>query len=444
MALMPRSHSNVDGCYASIGRNGFEETVVDNLKDTFEISPDYKPIYIISDSSEHQDFLHELDNRKSYGLKQYKSWIYDGTEEEQIVGHKYVQMYPYGEPVLQQGDYISFDYHDNNLRSVWLCIALDSSTLYQQKAKIRRCTNEVRFYNEHGQLIRIPCVFDDKINSEKDVALTNLKYINGITTVYLQDNKDSEQLKPNQRLLFGRKGMWTAFKIVSVGVNNFMNEVYWANETAGLIEITMEASYVNEDADDLENGIADANKYSIKIDVGDISASVGDSIVLTATVMKNGKEIVDRPVVWFTGDEEVAAVDGGIVTILKNGFVTITACLDDNHEVQDSIAINIPAISEDVYTVVVSPYAENSYGILQGDTTTFDCYLYKNGFVMPDVFEFAVSDETDVPDECYKFAVVGDNSFSVKNIRRADGTLYVVCTSGEHEFVANIKLKGAW
>lgn len=444
MALRPKSHRNVDGCYASIGRNGFEETVIDNVKDTFEISPDYKPIYIVHDSSKHQDFLHELDHSQSYGMKQYKAWIFDGTEEEQIVGHKYVQMYPYGEPVLKQGDYIAFDYHDDNLRNIWLCIALDSSTLYQQKGKIRRCTNEIRFYNAHGQLIKIPCVFDDKINSEKDVALTGLKYINGITTLYMQDNVESEQLRPNQRLLFGRQGMWTAFKVVSVGVNNFMNEIYWDNTTAGLLEVTMEASYVNEDTDDLVNGIADANRYSIKIDVGDISASVGDSIVLTATVLKNGKTIVDRPVVWYSSDENVATVDGGIVTILNNGFVTVTACLDDNREIRDSIAINIPAISDDVYTVVVSPYAENSYGILQGDTATFDCYLYKNGFVEPDVFTFAVSDDTTVPDACYKFNVVDGNSFSVKNVRRADGTVFVVCRSGEHEFVANIKLKGAW
>ena len=444
MALRPKSHRNVDGCYASIGRNGFEETVIDNVKDTFEISPDYKPIYIVHDSSKHQDFLHELDHSQSYGMKQYKAWIFDGTEEEQIVGHKYVQMYPYGEPVLKQGDYIAFDYHDDNLRNIWLCIALDSSTLYQQKGKIRRCTNEIRFYNAHGQLIKIPCVFDDKINSEKDVALTGLKYINGITTLYMQDNVESEQLRPNQRLLFGRPGMWTAFKVVSVGVNNFMNEIYWDNTTAGLLEVTMEASYVNEGTDDLVNGIADANRYSIKIDVGDISASVGDSIVLTATVLKNGKTIVDRPVVWYSSDENVATVDGGIVTILNNGFVTVTACLDDNREIRDSIAINIPAISDDVYTVVVSPYAENSYGILQGDTATFDCYLYKNGFVEPDVFTFAVSDDTTVPDACYKFNVVDGNSFSVKNVRRADGTVFVVCRSGEHEFVANIKLKGAW
>ena len=409
MALRPKSHSNVDGCYASIGRNGFEETVIDNLRDTFEISPDYKPIYIVHDSSKHQDFLHELDHSQSYGMTQYKAWIYDGTEEEQIVGHKYVQMYPYGEPILQQGDYIAFDYHDDNLRNVWLCLALDSSTLYQQKGKIRRCTNEIRFYNDHGELIKIPCVFDDKINSEKDIALTGLKYINGITTLYMQDNSDSEQLRPNQRLLFGRPGMWTAFKIVSVGVNNFMNEIYWDNATAGLVEVTMEASYVNHDTDDLVNGIADANTYSIRLDVGDISASVGDS-----------------------------------VTVLKNGFVTISACLDANREVKDSIAINVPAISEDVYTVVVSPYAENSYGILQGDTVKFDCYLYKNGFVEPDVFNFAVSDNTDIPSECYKFNAIDGNSFSVKNIRRTDGTVYIVCKSGEHEFVANIKLKGAW
>ena len=65
-------------------------------------------------------------------------------------------------------------------------------------------------------------------------------------------------------------------------------------------------------------------------------------------------------------------------------------------------------------------------------------------FRSPDVFNFAVSDNTDIPSECYKFNAIDGNSFSVKNIRRTDGTVYIICKSGEYEFVANIKLKGAW
>lgn len=367
MALMPKRHST-DGCYANISRDGFVDTTIDNLKETFDISPDYKPVYLIHDSSDNQDFLHEIDHSKSYGLQPYDAWIFDGTEENQIVGHKYVQMYPYGKPVLQQGDYVSFDYHDDNKRSVWLCVALDSATLYQQKGKIRRCTNEVRFYNGEGKLIRIPCVFDDKINSEKDVALTNLKYINGITTIYMQDNPDSSQLKPNQRLLFGRQGAWTAFKVESVGVNNFMNEVYWDNDSSRILEITMEASYVNEDVDDLVNGIAGVENQ----DSGD-----------------------DKP------------TEG--------------------------------------YSVVVTPYDGDSYGILQGDEVEFSCYLNKDGVAEANTFTFTIDEnKTDVPDECYKFGVVDGNRFKVKNIRRTNGSVVVSCVSDEYSFDAVIKLKGAW
>ena len=370
MALMPKRHST-DGCYANIGRDGFVDTTIDNLKDTFEINPDYKPVYIVHDASQHQDFLHEIDNSVTFGLQKYDAWVFDGTEENQIVGHKYIQMYPYGRPVLQQGDYVAFDYHDDNKRNIWLCVALDSSTLYQQMGKIRRCTNEVRFYNSDGELIRVPCVFDDKINSEKDVALTNLKYINGITTIYMQYNPDSIQLKPNQRLLFGRQGAWTAFKVVSVGVNNFMNEVYWDNETSRILEITMEASYVNEDADDLVNGVADVTVYN----------------------------------------PDVPPVD----------------------------------IPTDEYAVVVSPYAEDGYSILQGDEVEFSCKLYKNGVADTATFTFVVDeDKTDIPTECYKFSVVDGNAFKVKNIRRTNGSVVISCVSGEHSFDAVIKLKGAW
>ena len=428
-------------CDVTLGLNGFTDTVVDNMKDSFELNPNYEQVYIIHDSSKHQDFLHDIHIKHSHGLQMYKSWIYEGTEEEQTVGHKYIQMYPYDEIVLQEGDYVAFDYYHDGRKMVWICLALDSTSDYEQIGKIRPCTNEVRFYNDDGVLIRVPCVFDNKINSEKNTTLSNLKYINGITTIYMQLNSDSEQLKDNQRLLFGRKGNWTAFRIVSVGVNNFMNPIYWDNNSAKVLEVTMEASYVNEDTDDLVNGIADAPTYTIKTNVGNAEMAVGETLQATASLFDSYGIPSDKTILWKTSNNCVASVLDGLITAKRAGNCTITAYMQDNEYVLTTIDISVVETKSDNYSIVITPYELESFGILQGNEQTFTCGLYNNGVLVDADFTFELT--TDANDSCYKFTTDG-NTFTVKNIRMSVYPLNVHCVSGEHDYYAQIILKGAW
>lgn len=429
-------------CDVTLGVNGFNDVVVDSVQQNFELSPDYNEVYIIHDSSKEQDFLHDANIKNDYGLKKYKTWIFDGTEREQIVGHKYIQMYPYDMPVLEIGDYVSYDYYRNGTKSTFLCVAIDPTTVYEQIGKIRQCTNEVRFMNEDGVVIRVPCVFDDKINSEKNTSLYNLKYINGITTIYMQMNSDSQQLKPNQRLLFGRPGGWTAFRVVAVGVNNFMNKVFWDNETSKILEITMEASYVNEDYDDVVNGIADVIKYFIELHIDNPEMKIDDSVQLQYSIMRNDDKPAYNGVVWSSSNPYVATVDEkGVVTAHNIGECYIKVAMASNESVYAETSINVVEEESPNYEIVVSPYDSDSYGILQGSTQKFDCYLYNNGIKLDDEFEFSV--ETEANDLCYEFES-DINSFTVKNVRMSAYPIIVKCVSGEHIFNANIILKGAW
>ena len=430
-------------CDVTLGINGFNDAVVDSMQESFELSPNYEQVFIIHDSSTVQEFLHDSNINNHYGLTRYKSWIFDGTEQEQTVGHKYIQMYPYETMVLEEGDYIAYDYYHNGKKTVWLCLALDSSSQYEQIGKIRPCTNEVRFINDNGNLIRIPCVFDNKINSEKNTTLSNLKYINGITTIYMQLNPDSEQLKPNQRLLFGRKGNWTAFRVVSVGIDNFMNPIYWDNDSAKVLEVTMEAAYVNEDTDDLENGIAEGASYSIKLSLDSAEMAVGETINVSATLVKNEMEISGKAIGWKSSSSYIASIDSSGNIIAKAvGKCVITAYMEDNEMVTARINVSVVETKTDSYEVIVSPYEGSFYGILQGNEQVFTCYLFNNGVQLEDEFDFTL--KTEANDMCYKFSIVNGNSFSVKNIRMSAYPLTVQCVSREHSFDASIILKGAW
>ena len=445
MPIAPKTHTSPAPitCYGSIGVNGFDETVIQNVEESFELSPNYEPIYIVKDSSKNQVFLHDLSMSNQHGLNLYKSWIYDGTEQTQVVGRKYIQMYPYNPPILETGDYVSWNYRKDGIKSTWLVVALDSQTLYEEIGSIRQCTNEMRFYDESGALIRVPCVFDNKVNSEKNISRAEQKYINGITTVYMQLNEDSNKIHANQRFLFGRPGNWTSFRVVAVGVNNFMNEVYFDNESARLLEITMEASYVNADTDDIVNGIADVVSFEVSIDSADIFASIGDTRQLSALVYRDG-ELSNSGVIWSSSDSAVASVNSnGAVSFIADGTATITASMEGNESVSSSITVTVSSVVVDEYTLVISPYDDGYYGILQGDEITFSCYLYKNGIRQSDVVSF--THRATVPVANYSFAVVGPNEFKIKNLKMAtSGQVEVTCTSGAISKVANIRLKGAW
>ena len=43
-------------CCKSIGQNGFFDVTLNNIKSDFEISPDFKNVYIIKDSSKNMEF----------------------------------------------------------------------------------------------------------------------------------------------------------------------------------------------------------------------------------------------------------------------------------------------------------------------------------------------------------------------------------------------------
>lgn len=442
MAILPSSY-NSDFPIIDIGNNGFESTTVSNITNDFTLSPDYKSVFLVDDSSINQDFLHDSSLNNSYGLAKYDAWVFDGTEEERTLGHKYIQMYPYSKPVLKEGDYVSFDYYNNGEKSTWLCLALNSASAYEQIAKIRMCSNEVRFYDENHNLVKIPCVFDDKINSKKNTTLANLKYINGITTIYMQNNSDAEKLHPNQRLIFGMPSNWTAFKIVSVGVDNFMNTVYWDNSTAKVLEITMEASYVNKDLDDLINGIANAYSYSVVVDNQNISINTGGTTQVSASIVGSDGVIINKGLSYKSSDTGIATVNSsGLVTAVSNGSCKIVVYMTENADIYSEVNIIVSNSIVDNYNIVIYPYADDYYGVLQGEKVNFSCFLYNNDVKLDNTFTFVLT--TDIPDNYYKFSVIDGNNFSVSNIHMDYSNLNVLCSSGSYSFNAVIKLKGAW
>ena len=245
------------------------------------------------------------------------------------------------------------------------------------------------------------------------------------------------------RFIFGRPGNWTAFRAAPSGINNFMNRYYSDNQSAEVMELTIEASYVNEMTDDLVNGVADVRNVVVSIDIPTSSFVVGSSFNLSAGVFLDGNR-VDFGVSWVSGSPGIVSIDEvGRITCNSVGSSAIKAHLTDNENVSDTIVVNVESVS-DTPIVVISPSLDSdSYSIQQGDTQKFTCFLYINGVKQADEFVFTLLNS--VPKNHYAFKIIDGNTFTVKNIMMyTKDSLAVTCTSGSTSYGFDIILKGAW
>ena len=158
-------------------------------KENFKASTDYRIVYKNFDYS-----------------KPYESWIYEGNDEDKIVGYKYFQSYPYDEPKFKIGDYIHWNFNHKEL-STWILISLDTQYLYNVKGKILQCNNSLRWTDKKGELNCYPCVVKDAL------TYTNFKWGNkgvvepgGDIVVIVQKNQYTAQIGINDRFIFNEIG----------------------------------------------------------------------------------------------------------------------------------------------------------------------------------------------------------------------------------------------
>ncbi|MFA7417833.1 MAG: Ig-like domain-containing protein, partial [Acholeplasma sp.] len=119
-------------------------------------------------------------------------------------------------------------------------------------------------------------------------------------------------------------------------------------------EVTITATVVGLDVSDsitiivepADDPVVDVDSVTIS---GDAAGFIGDEITLTATVLPSAA--TNKDVTWTSSDETLATVDGGIVTLLQEGTVTITATADGIEATHD---IEISAVIIDVESVTIS------------------------------------------------------------------------------------------
>jgi len=330
--------------------------------------------------------------------------------------------------------------------NTWLTINTELIKNLTGTCTIRRCNNTLRWIDEPtGAYYEEPCAIEYMVKEPRDYATQGSPFMTpgGFLHIEMQFNERSNLINQNQRFLFGNPEHWTCYKVVGTGLNDFRNLTTYDNTTAKILSVDLIANFLNEELDDIVNGIADVytNLYTLDLNKSTAEGSPTDTIQLLASVTYNG-DSVTRPITWTSSNSNIVTVDAnGLATLKSIGNCTITANIENN-STSGSCAILVTSTPTTNTEIRITP--DVNY-ILEGKSKTYSVYLYENDVQQPDTFTVTCSGSS-VPSANYNFQQVTSNSFAVSNILRdVSSYLTITCvSSGSVTRDYNIYLRGAW
>ena len=335
-------------------------------------------------------------------------------------------------------DSVEVGYYVKRVRTdeTYLIETLTEDKFLFEDAFVRKCNTKLNFIDNQGSIRTYPCVYRISSRTEKDT--TENKYIEvttGDAYIEVQYNDFTSELtnQDGTRFILSKDECYT----LKNAYNQFVN---------GLVYIKLEQSEINFDTDkyvDLGDGtfgwIADYENrdvFTITIDQSDSEVITGNTLQLTAQVLKND-QVVEEDITWSSDNETVATVDSnGLATTITNGVVNITASLTDNSGVNDSVQITATASVVDNYSIQFNPDTED---ILLSSILEVNTKLLNNGVDTTDTFTYSIVGGTAQISD-YEFIVVDGNNFTLTN-NNFGGTVIVRCVSGVHTIDKTYTLK---
>lgn len=331
---------------------------------------------------------------------------------------------------------------DNN---TWLTINTEYIKNLTGTCTIRRCNNTLRWIDEPtGAYYEEPCCIEYLVKEPRNYATAGSPFITpgGFLQIQMQFNSRSNKINENQRFLFGNSEHWTCYKVVGTGLNDFRNNETYNNNSAKILSLDLVADFVNNELDDIVNGIADVNTNVYTITLNKIAAqgAIGSTVQLIPSITYNGKSAT-RTVTWESSDTRIAAVSSsGLVSLLALGNCTITGTIENNPVHADcSITVSASPIVSSV--VVISP---DSNFVLEGASKAYSVYLYEDDSAQADTFTITCENNS-VPAGSFTFTQDDGNHFTVSNILKdVNSYLTITCVTGIITKSFNIYLKGGW
>lgn len=318
---------------------------------------------------------------------------------------------------------------DNNY---W--IVYESSTELESisKVKIRRCNNIAKWIDkESGNLITAPCVLDYELSSPNAQVTGDVTVGNSKVTLILQGNEDTHKITKNQRFIFNH----TCYSFKAF--NNYMQDSY-VDKNVPLLFMDL---YMcpEEPSDNLIDNIANEKnfKYTINIEQSNLDLVKGDSGKLSATVTFNN-QVVNMPIKWSTSDFNVVSIDelGNYQVLGESGSISqITACINGNDTICDSINITIRESVLEDKSLVISPNGIINLTLNQSIDVAYG--VYNNGVEQLENITYSISGV----DNSYYSIIQGTNKITITNKKQSSTPMVITFTSGDLSESLTINLK---
>ena len=214
-----------------------------------------------------------------------------------------------------------FYFNDNT----WVVVNCENIKSLTASATVRRCNNVLRWMDSAtGSLMEEPCGIDGEYKNPKDSTATNAFITPGAyLRIYSQLNGKTRTIPDNARFLFGNTGNWTCLRVFGGGVGNFQNLKTTDNNSARLLTLEVGTSFINEDTDDIINGIADRYRYSTSASsVANIVVSPNDGKILQDSTQVFDVRYYSGSVV--TTGSFIFSISGSNVPVANYTFSTLT------------------------------------------------------------------------------------------------------------------------
>lgn len=331
--------------------------------------------------------------------------------------------------------------------SYWIVTNVERVKNIAGTCVVRRCNNVLRWKDfDTGHIYEQPCVLDYLLKENRDFSTggSGIVQPSGFIDCQVQFNEKTNRIRPNRRFIFGNQSNWQALRLSGGGLNNYTNQVTYNNMSVGIIRMSLYASQINNQTDDLINGIADVGDYvyTIELNKNSLSLAQTESFTLLATVRLNGS-VVTEEMEWSSSNPLIASVSSsGVVTgVATTGTAAITCRIKGNPFVEETCSVSITETPDDNYEIRISP---NMFDVYEGEEQVYEVFLYENGVLLPDTFIFTVNPGS-IPFSHYRYDILSGNSFYIKNIKKYSGdNIIFTATSGTNTKQFSISLKGAW
>ena len=182
--------------------------------------------------------------------------------------------------------------------------------------------------------------------------------------------------------------------------NRLERDVRWASDADAIVTVSGEgeaeahapgSATVTAEVDGILGNaritVEDAEVRAIQLSQVPKSVVVGDEFSVVASLTDARGVALDREVTWESSDAEIATVEGGVVTAVAVGTVTITASCDEQ-----SAAVDVTILPQPVASIEISglPKSTKAGDRFQLDATPLD----PQGLSLPRKVEWRSSDKS--------------------------------------------------